>query len=304
MQKYLKTMLFFFVFLFELPRLFSIQGESSYPYMSGYTWAFFCDWRLLDQDYASPPEGFDPRLVKRGDILFVSFSSLDTFAREYLPLIEDKVILVTSNYGFDADSAMPGPHAYLLDEDKIAAWFVQNIDREPTSKLFPIPIGLGSKHWPHGNTNLLDAWIPIALAKTEKPNLWYLNFRRCPERVDCVDYFTQIGAHFDVEKPFQDYLHDLSETRFVISPPGHGVDCHRTWEALLMGAYPVVKRSTLDPLFEDLPVVIIDQWEEVTDEFLLSKQAEFDSKTWSREKLYSPYWFNQVRVIQEQLRNQ
>ncbi len=297
-------MLFFLVFLFQLPHLVSMQGESSYPYMSGYTWAFFCDWRLLDEDYGSSPEEFDPRLVKRGDTVFVSYTSLELFAREYLPLIEDQVILVTSNYGFGADSAMPGPFDYILDEEKVAAWFVQNIDREPTHKLFPIPIGLGSKHWPHGNTDLFNAWIPVALATTEKPNLYYLNFTRRPERVDCVDYFTSLGAYFEVEKPFHDYLRDLTETRFVISPPGHGQDCHRTWEALLMGAYPVVKRSTLDPLFEDLPVVIIDHWEEVTEEFLLAKQKEFESKTWSREKLYSPYWFDQVKAVQKQLRNE
>ena len=28
--------------------------------------------------------------------------------------------------------------------------------------------------------------------------------------------------------------------QYVLSPPGHGLDCHRTWEAMLLGAIPIV----------------------------------------------------------------
>ena len=38
---------------------------------------------------------------------------------------------------------------------------------------------------------------------------------------------------------------------------GNGLDTHRTWEALLMGAMPVTVHTTLDRLFEGLPVIVI-----------------------------------------------
>jgi hypothetical protein len=31
---------------------------------------------------------------------------------------------------------------------------------------------------------------------------------------------------------------------FVISPPGHGLDCHRTWEALALGCIPITLAPT------------------------------------------------------------
>ncbi len=43
----------------------------------------------------------------------------------------------------------------------------------------------------------------------------------------------------------------LSEYKFWICPRGNGLDTHRAWEALYVGAVPVIKRSGLDPLFED-----------------------------------------------------
>ena len=62
--------------------------------------------------------------------------------------------------------------------------------------------------------------------------------------------------------------------KFILSPPGAGFDCHRTWEALYLGAIPIVKTSSLDPLYKDLPVVI----ELVDTEENLSKLMPFLDK--------------------------
>lgn len=85
---------------------------------------------------------------------------------------------------------------------------------------------------------------------------------------------------------------------FVLSPHGDGLDCYRTWEALLMGSYPVVKTSSLDPLYEDLPVVIVKEWNEVTEDFLIIKYNEMKNKTFKMEKIYAPYWFDLIKECQ------
>lgn len=76
---------------------------------------------------------------------------------------------------------------------------------------------------------------------------------------------------------------------FVISPPGHGIDCHRTWEALALGSIPITLAPTgspacwSNPLFSGLPVVVVRRWEEVTDEALhkwrAMHAASFDQAT-------------------------
>lgn len=84
----------------------------------------------------------------------------------------------------------------------------------------------------------------------------------------------------------------MSTYAFVISPWGNGLDCHRTWEVLCLGSIPVVKTSGLDRLFDDLPVWIINDWNEVTHENMVKKIEEFKSKTFNYEKLTLAYWRN------------
>ena len=52
---------------------------------------------------------------------------------------------------------------------------------------------------------------------------------------------------------------------FIISTHGNGLDCHRTWEILLLGGIVITKKSSLDPMFKDLPVVLVDDWDECKD---------------------------------------
>ena len=54
----------------------------------------------------------------------------------------------------------------------------------------------------------------------------------------------------------------LLKTMFVISPPGNGPDCHRTWEAICLGAVPVVLASHWPFSADALPVLVADDWEQ------------------------------------------
>lgn len=294
----------FLLLLLYIPLLLSAHSESSYPYISGYTWWHFCDWKLTEPDFGkSTYSKFDPNSVQLGDTVFVEYNCLEEFAKDYLPQIKNRFILITGNYGYGADMPLPGPHFSILKNENIAAWFVQNIDRLPTENLIPMPIGLASNYWPHGNNSLLDYLIPHALENEERSIFIYVNFSVAPERVPCANHFTLLGVKGESRKSYADYLQDLSQSVFVISPPGGGLDCHRTWEALLLGCYPVVQSTTLNPLYEDLPVVIIQDWAEVTHEFLEEKYRELKSKKWSRDKLYFSYWVERIRTLQEKLRN-
>lgn len=288
-----------FIFLLLFCSFFGKERSSSYPYLSGDTWRFFCDWVLTEE------EGFDPKKVKRGDTIFVEYGRLKRFSRNYLKKIKHPFILITPNAENGSDGPLPGPFTKLATSKKIAAWFLQNIDCAPNKKLIPLPIGLANRIWDHGDIEKLNQFIPI---KQEKPEIFaYVNFMvgtNLSRRGPCFEYFQQKSwVNVVSPKPFERYLEDLTKTVFVISPPGNGLDCHRTWEALLMNCYPVVMSTTLNPLYENLPVVIVQNWSEVTEEFLQKKMEEFQSRTWSKEKLYADYWFQKVKEIQLNLRS-
>ena len=77
---------------------------------------------------------------------------------------------------------------------------------------------------------------------------------------------------------------------FVVSPHGNGLDCHRTWEAIMLGCIPIVKSSSLNRLFYDLPVLIINEWDELNEELLIKTLKDFSSKKFNMKKLTLNYW--------------
>lgn len=86
---------------------------------------------------------------------------------------------------------------------------------------------------------------------------------------------------------------------FEVSPRGNGLDCFRTWEALLLGTIPIVRRSTLDPLFddEDLPVARVDSWEEITPEALARWRAALQPRLGARvdAALSLNHWVGRIK---------
>ena len=53
-----------------------------------------------------------------------------------------------------------------------------------------------------------------------------------------------------------------SQYKYIISPHGNGLDCHRTYEAMCLGCIPVVRSSSLDLLYKDMPIIILDKWDD------------------------------------------
>jgi hypothetical protein len=80
----------------------------------------------------------------------------------------------------------------------------------------------------------------------------------------------------------KEYRDVLRQTCFVISPPGNGPDCHRTWESIYMGAVPVVLKEHLGrSLWEGMPILAVDTFEdflEMSDDLLWNTYAELASK--------------------------
>ena len=275
--------------------------RTSDPYISGCTVRSHADFKL------DPTSNFAPNQIKAGDIIFVMIDYLETFFSSYHPHIKESYILLTHNFFGESDDPVPDKWSSYLEDEKILAWFAMNPDIIHP-KLHPMPIGIASAYYPHGNTTIFDECIKT-YKNSLKKELLYINFSTWTN----PEYRTPIRSYFEKQgfatcvgtKDTRSYLLDISSHQFVLSPKGHGLDCHRTWETLLMGSFPIVETSPLDPLYQDLPVVIIHDWKEVTPEFLAMKYQELSSpdKTYNLAKLYMPYWIEQMNIIKNKEKN-
>ena len=268
---------------------------SSYPFISGDTFRRICDHIFDETDVK-----FDPAAVEVGDLVFVNGSFLRQFFLYAHPRITEQYVLVTHN----SDDSVPGAYAEFLDDSRIGAWFTQNPDRIH-SKLHPLPIGLANGHWEHGNIAEIRSLIDQEDSESRK--LLYMNFsRKRPgaERAEVWNLFREAEfCHIAEARSYREYLRDIQRSRFVISPPGVGLDCHRHWEALLLGSIPVMKHSSIDNLFADLPVVLVSDWKEINRDFLIRKSKELQDEMFDRERLFADFWMSQLKKSREDIRS-
>ena len=82
---------------------------------------------------------------------------------------------------------------------------------------------------------------------------------------------------------------------FVLSPHGNGLDCHRTWEALVLGCIPIVKTSGIDSLYDELPVLIVKNWGDINEKLLKDTIDNFKNKTFNYDKLTLKYWIDKFQ---------
>jgi hypothetical protein len=202
-------------------------------------------------------------------------------------------------------------------------WFSQNYDgTDESGKLLPLPIGLDFHtisnthkwgHWP-ATPAAQEAELE-ALRSSAPPNAQRLvrvhadfHFNKHKHQVWGDDRQAVQNAlqgnpdvQFQTEKVRRIELwREKTRYAFVVSPHGNGLDCHRTWESLVLGNIVIVKRSSLDPLYQGLPVVIVQDWREITADNLRRWHADHSAAFGTpgvEERLTNRYWVARMRQI-------
>jgi hypothetical protein len=215
-------------------------------------------------------------------IFFVKTDYIDVFFNRYKP--NTNFILITHN----SDYHITKNHLNYLNDDFLVKWFAQNVDVNHP-KLFSIPIGIANEKWPHGDVKILENVINENIKKNK---LIYSNFNihtNINERSHCLNHITKNGVTMSKPKNFESYLRELSESYFVISPNGNGVDCHKTWESLYLKTIPIVTESININFYKNLPILIISDWSkfninELNEETYNKIWGDFDPKTLNLNK--------------------
>ena len=68
----------------------------------------------------------------------------------------------------------------------------------------------------------------------------------------------------------------MVQYRFVLSPPGFGIDCFRTWESLLVRTIPIVQNEgDLGLIYEHFPTIVLSKMEDAGTEWDNEKLDNF-----------------------------
>lgn len=143
----------------------------------------------------------------------------------------------------------------------VSLWFSTNVNYSH-SKLIPIPLGIANIR----NTKniIYEDYLDIDLDK-QKQNKIYANFNLNTNyfhRYKALKKFIDNKLLF-LEKPKQsyiNYLNNLVESKYTLTPWGNGYDTHRIWESLYTGSIPVTKKHQAFSNFANLPIILLESY--------------------------------------------
>lgn len=298
-----------------------------------------CGPACFQQTYWDPIPNYqdsDLDKLKPGDTVWIKSRFVPYFAKEVLKKIKVPVVIVIT----EGDESFPSKFKTSMDVDsfinseKIIHIFTQNCDlKEANKKVGYVPIGVDFHSiatrpgfWGENGSPLVQEAALKEILKGLKPTPLrkkraFVDFqhndsirhggdnRHLEFGEDRATIFKRVSDSGLVDHGPRMKRSDLWKTKgqyaFSISPHGNGLDCHRTWEDLVLGCIVIVKTSPIDPIYEGLPVVIVKDWSEITQENMeawLKKYGDVFSNKSYREKLTNAHWVNKIRAVQKEFR--
>lgn len=174
----------------------------------------------------------------------------------------------------------------------IKKWFAINVNYEHRD-LIPIPLGTGTS-FPKEHL-LFDE---IEDTNKEKENLLYINHRsetNFAERGKIYEKFRN-NPWCTIDEPtlqLEQFKEKVKRHNYVLCPRGNGFDTHRMWECLYIGTIPVVRKHITHKNLDDLPILFVENYEDINENLLLTSYETLISK--KREKLKLSWWNKYIR---------
>ena len=110
-----------------------------------------------------------------------------------------------------------------------------------------------------------------------------------------------INGIINYKLDYKKFMYCLSKYKFVISPEGNGVDCHRHYEALLCGCIPIVEyNEDIVKKYKGLPVLYTRDYTEINPQYLNMMYKKMILKKYNFNKLLINFFTDEeIKEIKE-----
>jgi len=219
-----------------------------------------------------------------------------------------KIVLVTHNSDGAIQHHVSGRwfDYQWKKEANIVHWFCQNCDVDEPN-VTPIPIALENSYVFPLETKQ-GVMAKLREQDIPKQNKMYLCFHvdtNKPERETAWRQFSNLPwttcvSGFNNAKLVGQYFDNMASHAYILSPDGNGMDCVRTWEALYMGAIPIVKTHVFSDYFaKHLPIIVVRSWDQITLNMLNDNMRAFDRRTFNYDMLKASYWRTEINKVKQ-----
>jgi len=257
--------------------------------------------------------------MKENLVIYVCTDNTCYFAHNILPKIKKPFVLVSgdSDLTVPTDVPMISYYTALIESKYLIKWFAQNATLTNSPKLLQFPIGLDyhtiandPKHkWNPTGENSSSVEQERMLMQLEKKPFYE---RQCKIYCNTAPFNDRHGQRSSsireippellvVEKnviPREETWKNMLQYTFILSPSGMGFDCHRSWEGFVLGSIVILQKTdfTDGGLYDELPVLIVNNWSDITKELLEDTIEKFKGMTFNYEKTKLKYWMDKTKV--------
>lgn len=265
--------------------------KSSAPYLCSDTYYQICEFRIDSEDDLH-------NLIKMNgdfDLIYIQghlINKLQHSIKSIKPSSIRKLIIMESDNTQFAHELVP-----IL---KIATFIYTNNLLGRADHIYPIPLGLERQCYRSAGV-LADFKKPFG-ADSAKRNIGFLvawNDETNASREIYRQQFKESPNSLIIESRVSpQVIHKLMRrTLFVPSPAGNGLDCHRTWEALYLGAVPVI----LEKDFcgdQSWPVLVVPTWNDLIEKDLDELQQIYKQNihTYEQALIFSTQFIERIRT--------
>jgi hypothetical protein len=160
-----------------------------------------------------------------------------------------------------------------------------------------IPLGLENlRECRYGKIlNYTNSDVKLFRCNSAKDSLVLLNFRE-ETNLGHRSGVLNLAKKFDFVKiankvDIISNIRNIQSSYFVLSPAGNGIDCYRNFEAMYLGAVPVVQKAEQLPYMVDLPILIVDSYADFLElSFSVKVELFMSFHNRSYPKLHFDYW--------------
>ena len=245
--------------------------------------------------------------IKPNSSMYLCSNALINFSKKMIDKIKIPFILVSGNSDLEVSPNAIGKNYFykILNNKFLQKWFAQNLNFE-NEKLINLPGGLDYQSaWESNTTYTKDKMLPFEQEKilidtfinspniNERRFLAFSNWHHLlsDERKLCFKKIDKSICFFQNTRTYRNITWKLqSNFIFVLCPSGAGIDSHRIWEGILLGCIPIVKKNGIINLFNNLPVIIINNWNEININYLKDKYEKIINKKFDFSSLFLKYW--------------
>lgn len=254
-------------------------------YIHGDKFVQICDYKIDTNDFQINRE-----YLRRNQLVYIKTDKI----LDFFDIVRDlpyRYVILTHNSDHNITE-----NIYEQKPGNVVHWFAQNC-LVKKNDVTPIPIGLERPGVGRsGDIGCLKStWKD--LNKTNE-YFCYANFSPSTNPQERSINLNHEWITSEQNIPFNYFISQIYSSKFVLSPPGNGHDCHRTWETLYMGAYPVVKSSPASRYFRDvldLPLILYDDPSQITKEFLYQELSKHE--IFSVYPLKMEFWKKQIEKV-------